>query len=165
MSVADLHGLRIRLLLLALPFAGGAGLLLYIIAGVSLPLLYTYSFTVVAVMVMLAAQGAALGIWTWTGYTVADLMLTDRSQLPGFRERPSTFPTAPYVIPADRLVSLLALDLSAAAAAGDNDLQWHLNGHYLATGTQTWAILPAGQHQLTPTNNGATVDTITVRAN
>ncbi|GHJ48753.1 hypothetical protein Cs7R123_60950 [Catellatospora sp. TT07R-123] len=45
---------------------------------------YTYSFFVVALMVLAAGAGSAVGLWTWSGYTLVDLVVTDRTGLPGF---------------------------------------------------------------------------------
>ncbi len=68
----------------ALAVPGGGFLLGLLLGAVHPGVLYTYSFVVVALMLAVAAQGAAMGLWVWSGYALADLVLTDRSALPGF---------------------------------------------------------------------------------
>src|SRR5262245_46427437 len=61
------------------PIAGCAlGLFLGAIYGaITHGTLYTYAFTIVWIMAFLAAFGAGIGFATWTGFVVADLLITD----------------------------------------------------------------------------------------
>src|SRR5215468_1332649 len=46
--------------------------------------IYLYSLFVVAALAAIGAFGAALGCWVMLGFIVGDLLVADRSSLPGF---------------------------------------------------------------------------------
>jgi hypothetical protein len=69
---------------LAVGAPAGALLLGLLLGAVHPGAVYTYSFVVVALMVLVAGFGAALGFWTWVGFVLADLVVSDRSTLPAF---------------------------------------------------------------------------------
>jgi hypothetical protein len=67
----------------------GAALVMGLLAALSLHAfevgpLYTYSFTAVAVLLVAGALGAANGLWAWSAFTLVDLVVADRSDLPAF---------------------------------------------------------------------------------
>jgi hypothetical protein len=61
-----------------------AAVLAGLLAGISGGPLYTYSFPVVALLVLVSGLGAGVGIWAFLGFTLVNLVVADRSRLPGF---------------------------------------------------------------------------------
>jgi hypothetical protein len=100
----------------------GGGFLLGALLGLVHPgVLYTYSLAVVTVMLVVAAQGAAIGLWVWLGYTLVDLVATDRSTLPGFQGyggNPLLDGYVPLLLTYVLLAVLLVLGPLLAAAFG-----------------------------------------------